>query len=194
MKIKLSFKRKQLLRKVRRLGKRKIYLITLSLIFLLYFSARYKAVFVTIIFATLCGIIKFKRQMLHIPINIEPLILCSIILTQTYGLGYGMFIVLVPNILAEILSGSITGGTLVNIMNKTIINLVVYFFAVPSSIILITMIAVIGTDIIGFPLGLTLGQPVNDVVTGSATNAVVRFAYLNLFLGHICNILGSAYC
>lgn len=194
MKIKLSFVRKQLLRKVRRFGTRKFFLIILSLLSLLYFSERYIAVFVTIIFAALCFFIKFKRQTLHIPISIEPLILCSIVLTQTYGLGYGMFIVLVPNILAEILSGSITGGTSVNIMNKTIINLVVYFFAVPSNIILITIIAVIGTDIIGFPLGLTLRQPMNDLVTGSATNAVVRIAYLNLFLGHICNILGSVYC
>ncbi len=170
----------------------KLFLKFILTIFILFILFRFYKVFTTILFVLITSYIRFKREKMGIPIEIEPTYLFAIVLTLAFDLRFGFLFIFIPVFVTVFIKG-VSGSLIVNIWNKIIVLLGVYFFwyFFPNIkyIIWVAIGLVIITDLIGYKLRLKVGQPVHEIIMTLATNSVLRFTYFSILLELLITIL-----
>ncbi len=156
----------------------------LRLIFILFSMAlllRFPAIFSTILFSFATSYIKFKRQMMRIPVEIEPSYFFAVILALAFGFKYSLFFIMIPALISALMSGMISGGLIINMVSKIFVVLLIMFLPQFNPVI-IGMTGVILTDLIGLPFRVRLRQPPYEIIITLATNALLRYIYFSFFL------------
>ena len=170
----------------------KLFLKFMLFVFTLIILIRFYMVFTTILFVLITNYIRFKREKMGIPIEIEPTYLFAIVLTLAFDLRFGFLFIFIPVFVTIFIKG-VSGSLLVNIWNKIIVLLGVYFFwyFFPNIkyIIWVAIGLVIITDLIGYKLRLKVGQPIHEIIMTLISNSLLRFTYFSLLLELLVTIL-----
>jgi hypothetical protein len=163
------------------------FFIGLLLIILVFI--KFKTLWLILIFSITIFFIRFRRKTFGIHLTLEPIILFSVVILRLAGLKYALIVAILPNLIADLVSGSFSPSSIISIICKLLVMVSINFFP-GYNLVLITIICyIIFNEGIGTILALYASSPIDQVLTQVFTSTVIRLVYLNLFLYPLCNLL-----
>lgn len=160
-----------------------IYVITFSLLIFTMLSKNHLLLF---LFVTLISsVINYHTNMTTMRFNPAPEIFFSLFLTRIAGLGYGLFMLLVPLLFIDIYTARLDIDTFVALLLTVLINFIMSIFPgvnfVVLGIILITLKFITGL-FINLALEISVQEILCEHVLGFITNMVFIMAFGNILL------------
>jgi hypothetical protein len=121
-------------------------------------------------------------------LTLEPVILLSVVLLRLGGLNYALFVVIVPLLMADILSAHFSFDTLISIFCKVLVLINVSLFQ-DFNLFTVTIISyLIFNEGIGTILSIKAGTPIDKILTQLLTSTLIRIFYLSIFLEPLLKI------
>ena len=160
-----------------------IYSVIIALLVFTMFSKNHLLLFLLVTWIS--SMINYHTNMTTIRFNPSPEIFFSLFLTRVAGLGYGLFMLLVPLLFIDIYTARLDIDTFVSLLLNIIINFIMSMFPtvnfVVLGIILVTFKFVTGL-IINMSLEISIQEIFFEHVLGYITNMIFFMAFGNIIL------------
>lgn len=160
-----------------------IYIVVLALLIFTMLSKNHLLLFLLV--TLLSSVINYHTNMTTMRFNPAPEIFFSLFLTRVAGLGYGLFMLLVPLLFIDIYTARLDIDTFVALILTVLINLIMSIFPtmnfVVLGIILITFKFITGL-FINLALDISIQEILFEHVLGFITNMMFIMAFGNILL------------
>lgn len=160
-----------------------IYLVTLALF--IYTMISKNPLFLFLLVTMISSVINYHTNMTTIRFNPAPEIFFSLFLTRVTGLGYGLFMLLVPILFIDIYTARLDADTFVSLILTIFINFIMAMFSNVNfavlGIILVTFKFVTGL-VINLSMNISVQEIFFEHVLGFITNMLVFLSFGNIIL------------